>query len=114
MAGKKLGTIATGPMAKSLVYKGYYHKTAGGLTKAQIVRIKDKHGNIRYRSKKQMKMGKKKGGNQKGRADWQKALKMAKKELEEEGKDMSGFIVPKKGTLLYRRTKDIYKHEFGW
>ena len=113
-SGKWKGTVApAGPMAKSLVYKGYYTRTVGGLTKAKIVRKKDKHGNVRYHSKKQLAMGRKKGGNQRGRADWQRALKMAKEDLEDEGRDMSGFVVPKKGTVLYRRAKAHFR-EMGW
>ena len=109
-----LGTVATGPRAKYLVYKGYYKRTSGGLTKAKIVRKKDKSGNWRYHSKKQLSMGRKKGGNQKGRADWIKAVKRAKKELREEGARLEGFVSIKKGTKLYKRAKLIYREDFGW
>lgn len=96
--------------SKSQVYKGSAHMTKGGLTKKDIVRVKDRYGNIRYKSKDQRSMGKKKSGP---RAEWTKAMKKARKELIADGVLDKGEFVPvggksREGKALLKRTKEIY------
>ena len=96
--------------SKSQVYKGSAQMTKGGLTKKDIVRVKDRYGNIRYKSKDQKSMGKKKSGP---RADWTKAMKKARKELISEGILDNGEFVPvggstRQGKALLKRIKEIY------
>jgi len=96
--------------SKVQVYNGTARMTKGGLTKKDIIRVKDPYGNIRYKSKDQKKMGKKKSGP---RADWTKAMKKARKELISEGILDKGEFVPvggstRQGKALLKRTKEIY------
>jgi hypothetical protein len=90
-----------------------YNKTAkytkGGLSKSDIVRIKDKQGNYRYKSKKQIKSGRKKNSF---RAKWSKAMKQARKELIKEDIIDDGEFVPigghtAKGKKLLKRIREI-------
>jgi hypothetical protein len=95
---------------KASVYKGFAKKTSGGLTKKDIVRVTRK-GVVSYKSKKRVKASKsKKSGG--GLKKWRDSLQMARKELIKEGKikDTKSFssFAPKKGTALYRRTREIY------
>jgi hypothetical protein len=95
--------------SKAEVYHGNAQYTKGYLTKKDIVRVKDDYGNYRYKSKHQIKSGKKNTFIVK----WAKAVKKARKELEKEGMDMSGFIPvggkTRKGKALFKRTKEIMK-----
>jgi len=95
--------------SKSQVYKGTAEKTKGGLTKKDIIRVKDKYGNIRYKSKDQRKTGRKKSTF---RAKWTKAMKQARKELMREGVIEPGMFVPVGGSTaagraLHKRIKEL-------
>jgi hypothetical protein len=96
--------------SKTEVYNGTAKYTKGGLQKKDIARVNDGYGNYRYKSKKQQKSGKRKNSFIK---KWSKAVKKAKKELEKEGMDLSGFVPvggkSKEGKALLRRTKLIMK-----
>ena len=97
--------------SKSKVYHGTAKMTKGGLVKKDIVRLDDGYGNIRYKSKKQIKSGKKKNSF---RAKWSKAMKKARKELIKEGVIDSGTFIPiggktKDGKALLKRIKKIMK-----
>tara|TARA_Y100000389_G_C17328306_1_gene446706 strand:+ start:56 stop:379 length:324 start_codon:yes stop_codon:yes gene_type:complete len=99
--------------SKVQVYNGTAKMTRGGLKKKDIMRIKDKYGNVRYKSKVQKAMGKKKTGKQRGRAEWTNAMKKARRELIREGVIESGEFVPvggktKEGKALLKRIKEIY------
>ena len=98
---------------KVQVYNGTAVMTRGGLKKKDIARVKDKYGNIRYKSKKQKAMGKKKTGKQRSRADWTKAMRKARRELISEGVIERGEFVPvggrtAKGKKLLKRIREIY------
>ena len=95
---------------KASVYKGFAKRTSGGLTKKDIVRTKRK-GVVSYKSKRKVKVSKtKKSGG--GLKKWRAALKKARKELIKSGKikDPKSFksFAPKKGSALYKRTREIY------
>jgi len=95
--------------SKCQVYKGTAHTTKGGLTKKDIVKIKDSYGNIRYKSKEQQKKGKKKNSF---REKWSKAMKKARKLLIKEGKIPKNTFIPlggtsKEGKLLLKKTKEL-------
>ena len=97
--------------SKSQVYHGTAKQTKGGLTKSDIKRVKDKYGNIRYKSKDQQKSGKKKNTF---RAKWAKAMKRARKELISERVIKEGKFVPIGGTTragkaLLKRIRSIMK-----
>jgi hypothetical protein len=77
--------------SKAQVYHGNADVTSGGLTKKDIKRVKDKYGNIRYKSKHQQKKGKRKNTF---REKWAKAMKRARKELIKEGEIEKGEFVP--------------------
>jgi len=96
--------------SKAQVYHGTAQQTKGGLRKGDIKRVKDKYGNIRYKSKDQQSSGKKKNTF---RAKWTKAMKRARKELIKEGviaKD-AGFVPvggsTRQGKALLKRIREI-------
>ena len=95
--------------SKVEVYNKKAKYTKGGLTKSDIVRIKDKQGNYRYKSKRQLSVGRKKNSF---RAEWSKAMKKARKELIKEGVIDDGEFVPiggssAKGKKLLKRIREI-------
>jgi hypothetical protein len=96
--------------SKAEVFHGTKEYTNGGLRKKDIIRVKDKQGNYRYKSKRQRSSGKKNKFIQK----WSKAVKKARKSLEREGMDFSGEFVPvggktRKGKALLKRTREFMK-----
>jgi hypothetical protein len=95
--------------SKAQVYHGTAYQTKGGLIKSDLKRVKDKYGNIRYKSKDQQKSGHKKNSF---RAKWAKAMKKARKELIEEGVIDKGEFVPvggktKEGKSLLKRIREL-------
>lgn len=95
--------------SKSQVYNGTAKMTKGGLVKADIKRINDGYGNVRYKSKKQQSSGKKASSF---RAKWAKAMKKARKELIKEGVIQQGDFVPvggktKQGKALLKRIREL-------
>ncbi len=96
--------------SKAEVFHGTKKYTNGGLTKKDIIRIKDSQGNYRYKSKKQRKSGRKNKFIKK----WAKAVKQARKQLEKEGMDLSGFVPvggsTREGKALLKRTRQIMKN----
>ena len=95
--------------SKSQVYNGTAQQTGGGLTKKDIVRIKDREGNIRYKSKVQQRNGKKANSPLRKLA---KLMSRARKELIKEGTIDSSDFVPvggktKKGKALKKRMKEL-------
>merc|ERR1712014_322397 len=88
--------IAKGKRGKSLVYKGKFEKTVGGLTKDALV--KSKTGKIV--SKRLHARGKKSYANIKW---WVEAFLQARTEL-----DLNGFVAIKKGSALYTKTRELY------
>jgi hypothetical protein len=96
--------------SKAEVYHGTKDYTNGGLRKKDIIRVKDAQGNYRYKSKRQRTSGRKNKFIKK----WAKAVKRARKELEREGMDLSGFVPvggsTRKGKALLKRTKLIMKN----
>jgi hypothetical protein len=95
--------------SKSQVYNGTAKMTKGGLVKADIKRISDGYGNVRYKSKKQQSSGKKASSF---RAKWAKAMKKARKELIKEGVIEKGDFVPvggktKAGKALLKRIREL-------
>ena len=95
--------------SKAQVYHGNADQTKGGLKKADIKRVKDKYGNIRYKSKDQQKSGKKKNTF---RAKWAKAMKRARKELISEKVIKEGKFIPvggstRAGKALLKRIRSI-------
>jgi hypothetical protein len=94
--------------SKAEVYHGTKEYTNGGLRKKDIIRIKDKQGNYRYKSRKQLKKGKKNSFIKK----WSKAVKRARKELLKEGIIHKDDFVPvggstRQGKMLLKRTRAI-------
>lgn len=97
--------------SKAEVYHGTKEYTNGGLRKKDIVRVKDKQGNYRYKSRNQIKTGKKNSFIK----NWAKAVKRARKELLKEGVITKGDFVPvggstRQGKLLLKRTREITKN----
>jgi hypothetical protein len=95
--------------SKAQVYHGNAKMTKGGLTKANIKRVKDKYGNARYKSISQQVAGNKKNTF---RDKWAKAMKKARKELIKEGIIVSGDFVPiggktRKGKALLKRIRSL-------
>jgi hypothetical protein len=95
--------------SKAEVFHGSAKYTKGGLIKKDIILVKDRYGNERYKSKKQQASGHKKGTF---RDNWSKAMKSARKELIKEdilNKD-SGFVPvggkTKEGKALLKRTRE--------
>ena len=98
--------------SKAEVFHGNAKYTKGGLTKKDLVLVKDKYGNARYKSRKQQSAGKKKNSF---RAKWASAMKKARKELIKEkilAKDV-GFVpvggTSKEGKALLKRIRLIMK-----
>ena len=97
--------------SKAQVFHGTAKYTKGGLTKKDIILKRDKHGNERYKSKKQQQSGRKKGS---GREKWTKAMKQARKELLKEKVIPGKEFIPvggktKEGKALLKRMRQIYK-----
>jgi translation initiation factor RLI1 len=95
--------------SKVQVYNGTAQQTKGGLTKKDIIRVRDSSGNYRYKSKLQQKKGKRKNSF---REKWAKAMKKARKELVKEGTIEDGEFVPvggktRKGKALLKRIRQI-------
>jgi hypothetical protein len=95
--------------SKAEVYHGTAKYTKGGLTKADIKLVDDGYGNERYKSKKQMASGRKKGTF---RDKWSKAMKSARAQLIKEDVIESGEFVPlggktKEGKALLKRTREL-------
>jgi hypothetical protein len=96
--------------SKVEVYNGNAKFTKGGLTKQDIVVVKDKYGNKRYKSEKQLSSGKKKNTP---RDHWAKAVKKAYTQLVKEKVIPNGKFIPvggetKLGKQLYKRTSNIF------
>ena len=94
--------------SKAQVYHGTAKMTKGGLTKKDIKMVKDKYGNLRYKSKDQQSAGKKKNTF---REKWAKAMKQARKELIKERVIVSGEFVTvggktAKGKKLLKRIRE--------
>ena len=95
--------------SKSQVYNGTAKMTKGGLKKADIKKVNDGYGNIRYKSKKQQSSGKKANSF---RAKWAKAMKKARSQLIKEGViEDTGFIPvggkTKSGKALLKRIREL-------
>merc|ERR1711871_1219821 len=97
---KRVSTIAKGPRARSVVFRGTKVKTQSGLTKAALT--VSSTGKIV--SKKASAAGKKAYANIKG---WNKAVATAKKAL-----SLTGFVAvngkTSQGKALYAKAKSIY------
>lgn len=93
----KKSKIAKGKRGKSLVYKGRFQKTVGGLTKEQLT--KNKSGKIV--SKRLQAHGKKSYTNIKS---WVEAFLEARLQL-----GLVGFVAIKNGSPLYAKTMELYK-----
>merc|ERR1712000_33555 len=95
----KVSKIARGKRSKSSVFGGKKEKTVGGLTKADLV--KSKSGKIV--SKNSSVAAKKRYASTIGK--WTAAVTKARKDL-----GVKGFVAVKKGTPLYNKAKQYYKH----
>merc|ERR1711966_330938 len=98
---KAMGKIATGKMAKAMVFRGSKAKTTGGLEKSAL--IKSKTGRIV--SKKQSVSAKKRYAGSALQA-WTKAVQKARKELR-----VTGFVAvggkTATGKALYAKAKSF-------
>merc|ERR1712093_619105 len=83
--------------SKRRVFSGTKEKTAGGLTKADLV--KTKSGKVV--SKKRLAAARKAYAHIKG---WTVAVQKARKAL-----GVKGFVAVKKGTALYKKAKELYQ-----
>ena len=92
MKKKTVSKIATGRLAKVMVFRGSKAKTVGGLTASSLT--KNKHG--RVVSKKLSAKGKK--------SLWIAAVQKARKAL-----GVKGFVAIKKGSALYKKAKELYQ-----
>merc|ERR1719506_3138683 len=92
MKKKAVSKIAKGRMAKALVFRGSKEKTVGGLTATSLT--KNKYGKIV--SKKRSAFAKKN--------NWTTAIQKARKAL-----GLKGFVAIKKGSALYKKTKELYQ-----
>merc|ERR1739845_117711 len=93
----KKKTVATGRMAKALVFRGTRVKTSGGLKKDKLT--KNKSGKIV--SAAMSKVAKQAFAKRIG--GWTKAVQKARAALK-----VKGFVAIKKGTPLYKKAKEIY------
>merc|ERR1711976_1141215 len=97
MKSKRVSKIARGPLAKSVVLRGGKEKTAGGLTKAMLMR--NKRGKVV--SKKSNASGKRSFRNIQ---DWVSSVVAARKALQ-----VSGFVAINgkslQGKALYVKSK---------
>merc|ERR1712159_281460 len=98
MKKKTVTKIAKGRMAKAVVLRGNKEKTAGGLTKSDLIR--NKRGKIV--SKKQSALAKKRFASTVG--PWVQACKKARAALK-----IKGFMAIKKGSPLYIKAKEFFK-----
>merc|ERR1739849_28695 len=92
----KKKTVATGKLAKLLVFRGSRVKTSGGLKKDKLTKNKD--GKVV--SAAMSKAGKKSYARIRG---WTNAVQKARAALK-----VKGFVAIKKGTPLYKKAKEIY------
>lgn len=108
---------------KVQVYRGIAKQTSGGLTKKDIVAVKDSRGVTHYKSKKQQQMGKKQGNT--SRSKWTESYLKALSDLTDRDsyyKDNILMFNPKKtydskftvqqitkGNKLYNLTKKYYE-----
>lgn len=83
---------------KRQVMNGTVKKTSGGLTKANIKKVK-RSGKVRYVSKAKSEQAKAVLG------PWNKAVAKAKQEL---GIDKHEFVLLKKSSKLYKKAAEIY------
>ena len=95
--------------SRRLVFSGGAKKTAGGLTKSQLIRVKkgtriNKDGKrvpvYSIVSKKKNLLGKK---NQ-----WADSIRLARKKLQSKQKKPLGFVKIEKGGALYKEAMKIY------
>jgi len=91
MKKKSVSKIATGRLAKVMVFRGSKLKTVGGMTAANLT--KNKIG--RVVSKKKSALGKKNS--------WMIAVQKARKALK-----IKGFVAIKKGSELYKKAKEFH------
>merc|ERR1711976_925088 len=93
---KTVSAIAKGKLMRAVVFIGRKQKTASGHKKSDL--MKSRSGKII--TKAQHAAGKKAYGRIKA---WTVACQKAKKEL-----GVTGFVALKKGSALYKKTKEIY------
>merc|ERR1712110_966822 len=91
--------IAQGKRAKASVFSGRKEKTSSGLKKTDLV--KSKSGKVV--SKKMSLVAKKRYASTIGK--WTAAVTKARKAL-----GVKGFVAVKKGSALYNKAKQFYKH----
>ncbi len=108
--GKKRATAKTTAGQHRQVFEGRASKTSGGLTKSGLK--KSKSGKIV--SKKKSELGKKiarKNGLADYAHDWRAAVRIACKRHKCKTKDgkIVTYMIPKKGSKLYKAAKKIYK-----
>eukprot|EP00812_Abedinium_dasypus_P013300 NODE_6806_length_481_cov_47390.852113.p1 GENE.NODE_6806_length_481_cov_47390.852113~~NODE_6806_length_481_cov_47390.852113.p1 ORF type:complete len:125 (+),score=55.06 NODE_6806_length_481_cov_47390.852113:83-457(+) len=95
----KISKVAKGKRAKASVFSGRKEKTTSGLKKTDLV--KSKSGKIV--SKKMSLVAKKRYASTIGK--WTAAVTKARKAL-----GVKGFVAVKKGSALYNKAKQFYKH----
>merc|ERR1719301_492524 len=98
MKKKAVSKIAKGKFSKVQVFRGSKAKTSSGLIATDL--IKNARGKIV--SKKKSFYAKKRYAT--SLKDWTVALQKARKAL-----GVTGFVVPKKGTALYKKAKELYR-----
>merc|ERR1712118_434227 len=91
MKKKSVSKIATGRLAKVMVFRGSKAKTVGGMTAKDL--LKNKYGKVV--SKKRSAFAKK--------STWIQAVTKARKALK-----ITGFAAIKKGTPLYAKAKEFF------
>merc|ERR1739848_576986 len=96
MKKKAVSKIAKGKMARAVVFRGTKEKTATGLTKSDLIKIK--YGKI---VSKKRSLFAKKNNFIKG---WTVAVQKARKAL-----GIKGFVAIKKGSPLYKKAKEFYQ-----
>merc|ERR1712134_143367 len=87
MKKKAVSKIARGSHAKAVVFRGTKEKTAGGMTKSDLI--------------KKRSLFAKKNNYIKG---WTTAVQKARKAL-----GLKGFVAIKKGSALYKKAKELYQ-----
>merc|ERR1712054_711554 len=98
MGKKAVSKIATGRLAKVVVFRGSKAKTTGGLSSTDLV----KNSRGRIVSKKQSLLAKKRFAS--GIKGWMVAVQKARKAL-----GLKGFVAIKKGTPLYNKAREFYQ-----
>jgi len=98
MLGKLKKTIVPGRRCKTVVYSGRCHRTNGGLRKEDLTI------NRRGRVVSLRKQARAKRTSFANIAGWLGAFKKARVDL-----GLSGFVLVKKGSILYERTKFFYE-----